>query len=154
MCVKDFSILVVKPEIIGRKKDIVKSLVKRGYKVILEKKVGGWRNAAKKLYTEFLPEQIGVYLEGYDKYCFGDAFTVFVLKHKDGDTIRRLKKNEGDFIRYQTQDEKTLRAEFGLPENYNQTHGEITFVYCGFHCPKDENELKSQLELFAISMPE
>lgn len=146
----DFSILIIKPEVIEKKKKIIKSLKKRGYKILLEKEEDNWRNTAKVIYPEFSSKQIKTYIQGYNKYNFGNKFTILVLKHKKGDTLEKLKEEQGDFIKYQTQNEKTLRAEFGLPKEYNLQHEEITFVYCGIHCPENKEELKSHIKMFSL----
>ncbi len=145
---KDFSILIIKPEVIKITEEIIKSINRRGYKIIFRIEKNNWRNTAKKIYNEFSPKQIKTYINGYDKHKFGDKFLILALKHQKGSTLKRLNEDKGNFIRYQTENEKTLRAEFGLPKKYNLQHQEITFVYCGIHCPQTEEELKYQIKLF------
>lgn len=147
---KDFSILIIKPEVIERIEEIVKSIEKRGYEILLKIEKENWRNTSKIIYNEFSQNQIETYIKGYDKYKFGDKFLILVLQHKENNTLERLKRDKGNFIKYQTEAEKTLRAEFGLPKEYNLQHQEITFVYCGIHCPETEEELKFQTKLFSL----
>ncbi len=147
---KDFSILIIKPEVIEKTEEIEESIKKRGYKIISKIEKDNWRNTAKIMYNEFSPKEIDIYIQGYDKHKFGDKFLILVLKHKEGNTLEILNKDKGNFIKYQTKDEKTLRAEFGLPKKYNLQHDNITFVYCGIHCPKNEEERKSQIKLFSL----
>ena len=148
---KDFSILIIKPEVIDKTKNIEKSIDKRGYKILLKIEKNNWRNTAKIIYNEFSPKEIDTYINGYDKHKFGDKFFILVLRHKEGNTLNRLNKDKGNFIKYQIENEKTLRAEFGLQKEYNLQHEDITFVYCGIHCSETEEELKSQIKLFSLS---
>lgn len=147
---KDFSILIIKPEVIERKEEIVRSIEKKGYKILLKIEKSNWRNTAKIIYNEFSPEEIETYIKGYDKHKFGDKFLILVLNHKEDNTLNRLNKDKGNFIKYQTENEKTLRAEFGLSKEYNFQHENITFVYCGIHCPETEEELRYQVKLFSL----
>ncbi len=147
---KDFSILIIKPEVIEKKEEIEKSIQKRGYEILMKIEKNNWRNTAKIIYNEFSPKEIETYIKGYNKHKFGDKFLILVLKHKEGDTLKRLNGDKGNFIKYQTEKEKTLRAEFGLPKDYNLQHENITFIYCGIHCPESKEELKSQVKLFSL----
>ena len=151
---KDFSILIIKPEAIENKEKIIISLNKRGYKIILKKEFTNWRNTMAKIYKEFSSEEIETYIKGYDQHKFGDKFIILLLTHKKGNTLQRLKEEKGNFINYQKKKENSLRGEFGLPEKYNTKYRGITFVYCGVHCPENEEELELQLKMFDISLSE
>lgn len=141
---------MIKPEIINRKEEVIKSLLKRGYNIILEKVFENWRSFVKEIYTEFAEDEIAFYIKGYDEHKFGDNFTVLILSHNNGNTLHRLNNDKGDFISYQTKKEDTLRSEFGLPEKYNLKYKNIIFTYPGVHSPKDKKELIHHLNLFGF----
>lgn len=144
---KDYSILIIKPEVLDQYKKIVNSLQKRNYQIIKEEKRNDWQETAKKIYTEFNRGEINAYLSAYQKNKWSNNFIVVFLKHKNGSTIQRLKNEVGNFKSYQEQKEKTLRAEFGLLKEKNEIYVERIFTYNGFHAVADEKELKSNLTL-------
>ena len=147
---KDISLVIVKPEIISRTEQVISSLRKRGYDILLQKAYTGWRELAKKIYTEFTPEQIKVYLSGYDKHNWNDDYMALIVSHKEGNTLKRLKQEQGNYVAYQTQKENTLRAEFGCLADKNLYFDDITFTYTGIHCSADEKELGLELKLLHL----
>ncbi len=147
---EDISLIIIKPEIIDRFSDIKKSLRKRGYKIIFQKKYNSWRKIAKKLYSEFSSEEIKTYIVGYDKHKFDDKFIMLIVTCEKGNTVEKLNKDKGNFIDYQSKNINTLRAEFGLPKRYNLQHGNISFTYCGFHCPQNQEELIRDLNILHL----
>ncbi len=148
---EDVSLVIVKPEVIGKIESVKKSLGNKGYLILFEKSYSDWLSYARKIYSEFTAEEIQTYIDGYSKHSFGKEFIVLLVKSKKGNTLKRLNEDKGNFIRYQKQNDDSLRSEFGLSADYNLKHGNVTFVYCGIHCPESQKELDYQLNLFKLS---
>ena len=144
---KSFSILIIKPESIKREKEIFLFLEKKGYNIIYKKESNNWKNVVKKINYKLSKNQFNTYIKGYYKYKFGYKFLILLLIHKESDTFNRLIKDKGNWQTYQNKKEDSLRGKFGLSKKYNLCCDGATIVYCGFHCPKNEEELKTCLEL-------
>ncbi len=148
----DFSLLIIKPEILSRENEVIISLKKRGYEVLSKKHYKGWKEISKQIYTELSSEQINAYIEGYNKYGWGDEYVLLVIKHKDGETLQRLNKEKGNFIAYQTKKGDTLRREFGWSSEKNLYANGMTLTYPGVHCPADNKELNRDLKIFKVNI--
>ncbi len=148
---KDYSLLIIKPEIMSKKEKIFYSLKRRGYKTLFQREFNNWADFVKRVYKEFSAKQILEYLNEYTKNKWGYRFKVLLVSYKEGDTITRLRQDTGNFISYQNKKENTLRAEFGLPRGRNIICEGITFTYNGFHSIASEKELKEELDILGLS---
>ncbi len=149
---KDISLLVIKPEVARKQKKVVVSLKKRGYAILLQRKYDNWPRYARRIYTEFRKKELNCYLSKYIHKRWKNFFYVLLVHHKKENTVQRLKKEKGNYISYQSRNERTLRAEFGLSARENVMCGKITFVYCGIHCPAGKKEFLKELQLFKIKI--
>lgn len=147
---KNQSLLFIKPEILERYKQVITSLQKRGYSILKEKRIKGYKALARKFYTEFTTEELNAYLHAYDKNGWSDECMILFVTHKSGDTIKTLKKEVGNFIAYQQSPETTLRGEFGLPADFNEKIQERIFTYNGFHAVASEEELVEHAEILRL----
>jgi len=151
----NFSLLIVRPEAFLKAKKIKASLQRRKYLILGEKKYDNWKDIVSQIYkTTFNPQMMDYYLQMYDQYCFGNNFLCYIVSIEGGDTLRKLRKELGNFKSYQTKKEDTLRAEFGLPSDYNGNLGNMIFTFPGLHCPKNKKELRDHLRFFQISFEE
>ncbi|MBS3127932.1 hypothetical protein J4410_02210 [Candidatus Woesearchaeota archaeon] len=148
----DISLLLLKPEVVKKEKEIQQYLEKKGYTILRKKKFSSWVSFVKKKYGEFSNEEREVYLSGYQKNKWGTTFIVFVLQHRQGDTLSILRRDLGHFIGYQDTHEDSLRAKFGQGQKKNMIQGKITFAYNGFHCPQDEEELQEDFEILGMNL--
>ena len=144
---KDFSLIIIRPEIIERRQEVLKFLRAKGYEVLAKKHLSGWRNLARNIYTEFTHQQMSRYLEEFDKNKFSDDYIVVFLKHQAGNTIAKIKEDQGNFKNYQTEEEDTLRCKFGLPSKYNIEIDDVVFTFPGIHCPGNQEELEKHIKL-------
>lgn len=154
---EDYSLLIIKPEILGKKEDVVKSLERRGYEVLSDKECEGWDEFAKMTYTNVLAlDEIEAGLKGYVKNNFGFNFHAILVKHKEGNTVERLNNEKGGFLTYQTDESEksTLRGEFGLSGDMNEHYKDKTLVYNGIHTSINEEELQRNIEFLNIVLPE
>ncbi len=153
---KNISLLLIKPEALKKTDQIKKFLIKRNYKIMLEENYKNWTTVMKKIYIEFPKEELNIFIQGYKKGLWKNKFKILILKNIGGNTIEKLKKDEGNFIKYQKNKENTLRAKFGLPKKYNKQfinkNRNTIFTYNGFHCPKNKEELKHHLKLFNLEV--
>lgn len=148
---KDFSILVVKPEVVESAGEILKYVEDRGYVVIKRLSLNKWIEFAEPIYNEFDSNDLAVYLLAYHSYSFPDHFVVIILTHKEGNTIEKLKSLQGHYLDYQRRDDPSLRAAFGLDRSFNVYSGDRIFTFSGIHCVTNEIELLSTLEYLQVS---
>lgn len=145
------SILFIKPEAIVLPDEVERSVKRRGYEVVVKERRQGWRQAMREIYTQFPSEQIEANIKAYDLRGFRDDYMVLVLDHPYGDALSRLKRDEGHFKRYQIFNDRSLRAEFGLPSAWNVPYNDqVTFVFCALHCPGTKEELKHHINVLGL----
>jgi len=155
----DASFLIVKPELISTRGSITakidgpvaKSLTRRGFTPCFNAERSNWQEFTMEIYKNVLnPEQLNAYLEGYAINCWGSEYSFFIIEHPEGQTMKRLKDEQGSFKGYQEKIETTLRAEFGLPKEFNRSCGEMTLVYSGVHCPGNDSELLNHIKFLNL----
>lgn len=156
---KDASIVVVKPELIETKGivctqesgPVANSLIERGYKIESFGFRENWRIFAIEMYRRVLnEEQMTSYLRGYQENKWPNEYSFFVVSHNQGSSIARVKKDQGKFDTYQTRDEDTLRAKFGLPKKFNRRVKDMTLVYSGIHAPSNKTELLEHIRFLGL----
>ncbi len=147
---EDLSLLLVKPEIFGLMPEVKSSVIKRGYEFLLEEDRSGWRRVMKDIYEGQLNQKLFVkYVQAYQQKT--DAFGLFVLRHKDGNTIAHLKNDEGHYRDYQETPDGSLRAEFGLPSLWNiPVDSQYSVIFNGLHCPGTLEDLQRHLGILEL----
>jgi len=153
----DYSLLIIKPEILSTKKEVIASLARRGYSVLFEQEFDNWREFAhdylpKNKPTKYTKDEIDVFLEEYIKNQWGNKYAALIVQHKDGNTLNRLREEKGHFGNYQTKKEDTLRGEFGLGPETNVNFKNAHCVYNGIHTVDDEQALKEHLAFLNIAL--
>ncbi len=150
---QDISVLVVKPEVIGRFDEVRTSTGKRGYISLFERKDSDWIERMREIYSpQFSKERISWLVDAYQSSGFGDEFGVLVLRHQRGNTLVELEAEQGHFIDYQTTSGTTLRHEFGMPARHNipTPDSEFTVVFNAVHCPKTPEDLRRHLKILEL----
>ena len=155
---KDFSLLLIKPEALRKRKKIKEFLKQKNYKIIDELNFKNWTKIIRKIYFEFSKKELNNFIKDYKKSKWKNNFIIIIISHKKLKTIKKLKKDQGNFINYQSKKEDTLRSRFGLSKKYNSYFKNkkinTTFTYNGFHVPKSKKELEHHLKLFRIKKPQ
>ncbi|MBW3005156.1 hypothetical protein KY310_04975 [Candidatus Woesearchaeota archaeon] len=151
---QDISLIVIKPEIIEDKQDVLDALCSKGYVIVNTRQLRGWRGFIPQIYVEFTKDQNDFFARAYDIKGLGDEFFAVVVSHKDGNTIDRLVKDIGNFAAYQKREDESLRGRFGLPEEDNIGSSVLTVVFNGLHKANDAEDLYKHLTLFGFVQQE
>lgn len=149
----DISLLLIKPEVIGRIDEIIENLQNRGYSVLQRREIVGWQESIPRIYEQSLtPTKMQDYVMAYKQKSFPDKFVVIIVSHKEGHTIERLMGETGHPKDYQTRKDGSLRRLFGLPAEENVQGIQLTATFNGFHKVNNEKELEQHLKMFNMSV--
>lgn len=148
---QDLSLLFVKPDGMKFYKQIGQEVKRRGYDALFEEQRAGW-----------IPVQTDIYLGQHGQrrtealnvsysMLWSDQFGFYVLLHPEGNTIQRLKKDQGHFNRYQIEDDGSLRRMFGRGAEMNVffEHGFI-IPFNAIHAPDSEAELYRHFDILGL----
>lgn len=146
----DISLLIIKPEIFNRKREVFEFLKNYGFDILISHEYRNWSKFAQKIYIEYTTCELQCYLNGYINNCFGDKFCAAIVSHNRGQTVTRLKNIQGHYHDYQNEIKDTLRSKFGFGGDLNLSCGERIFTFSGIHCVENESELRDTLKLLEM----
>ncbi len=148
----DVSMLVVRPESMNRFEEIKSEVIRRGYKILNSYKLNKFSDKVSQMYSADYPDKkiTDIFQEAYKKSNFGENFQVLILKHENGETIKRLNSDIGHFKAYQNKKDDSLRSMFGLPTKDNYINKYCSMVFCGLHRTDCIDAFIIHLDLFGI----
>ncbi len=148
----DVSMLVIRPESIKRFEEVKLEIIKRGYKILKSYKLDNFSDKVSEMYSSDYPDKKvqDIFKTAYLHYDFGEFFGVLILRHKKGDTIKRLNLDIGHFKAYQNNKDDSLRCMFGFPTKYNYINKSCVIVFCGLHRTDSADDFIIHLGLFGI----
>ena len=128
----NISLLIIKPEVNKILKTIKKRLKSLGYKVVYDIQKEDFKKYLSFFYGDaYSASQIKHFVKAYEN--IDSRFHCLIIKYYRYNTIRKLTKDVGHYIRYQSIPDKSLRSEFGFPEKYNYTRKGFSVVFNAFH---------------------
>lgn len=136
----EYSLLVVKPELMATQGAVCESLHRRGFRILWSAQFEDWRAFIRRFYNDMTPPEYAAYCNAYKVRGWGFVYQAIALTLNLADPIAALKREQGEYARYQETSETTLRGEFGLSSEYNIVIGTRMLAFNGIHAVRDKRE--------------